>query len=257
MSIVDLISAERLQTYKQITIGEKQAVALHNHTLQLGSSMMSMIALLELALRNATNQRLIEHFGDADWLLPAHSAIPLKQSEMRMVSTAQSHARKALYSKLTYKQKGYLDSFAFPEGVPSVIAHKKRVQKRQAIFVVSQGQIISQTTIAFWKRLYSSDYEMELWKPSLKRNFPNKRIKRSEVSKSLEAIYSARNRVAHHEPIYGQRLELTMSSLNLIRDAIGAKSLDQDTPFKTFSKVHWLRLQMDYEGFKEAWETLT
>ncbi len=176
MNIIDLISAERLETYRRITVGEKQAIALHNHTLQLGSSMMSMIALLELALRNATNQRLVEHFGDPEWLLPNSSAVPLKSSEIRMVSTAQSHARKALYSKLSYKQKAWLDCFAFPAGMPTGISHKKKAKARQEMFCVSQGQVISQTTIAFWKRLYSSDYESELWKPSLKKVFPNKKL---------------------------------------------------------------------------------
>lgn len=257
MSIIDLISAERLETYSRLTAGQKQAIALHNHTLQLGSSMMSMIAVLELALRNATNQRLVADFGDPHWLLPGSASVPLKQSDMRMVSTAQSHARKAHYSKLSYKQKVYLDAFAFPGGVPLGATHKTKVKARQAMFDISQGQVISQTTIAFWKRLYSNDYHTELWKPSLKKVFPNKKLDRTDVSRSLEIIYSARNRVAHHEPIYGERLESTIKSLKFVRDSIGAKFFHEDTPFLRFSKVHWLRLQMDYESFKEAWDTLT
>lgn len=176
---------------------------------------------------------------------------------MRMISKAHSQAQRALYSKLSYKEKSFLDCFAFPQGVPVNTIHKTKVNKRQALYVVSHGQVISQTTIAFWKRLYSNDYENDLWKPSLKRVFPNKKMKRIQISRALENIYAARNRVAHHEPIYGVRLEQTMTSLALIRNSIGAQSLDHDTPFKKFSKVLYLRLQMDYEGFKEAWETLT
>lgn len=63
--------------------------------------------------------------------------------------------------------------------------------------------------------------------------------------------------MAHHEPIYGERFETAINSLKLVREAIGAKSAGEETPFKNFSKVHWLRLQVDYEGFKEAWDTLT
>jgi len=257
MSIIGLISAERLETYERFTVGQKRAVALHNHTLQLGSSMMSMIALLELGLRNASNQRLVADFGNPNWLLPGSTTLPLKPSETKMLSTAQSHARKAHYSKLSYKQKGYLDAFAFPTGVPAGFSHKAKVRARQALFNITQGQVISQTTIAFWKRLYSSDYHTELWKPSLKKVFPNKKIESSEIARSLEIIYAARNRVAHHEPIYGDLLESTIAALSIVRGSIGAKSVDQDTPLKRFSKVHWLRLQMDYESFKEAWETLT
>lgn len=257
MSIIDLISTERLTTYLHLTSGQKQAVALHNHTLQLASSLMSMIALLELALRNTTNQRLIEDFGDGEWLLPASETLPLKAAEQRMISKAHSHAQRAMYAKLSYKEKSALDSQAFPDGVPPGITHANKVKKRQALFVVSHGQVISQTTIAFWKKLYSNDYENDLWKPSLKRVFPNKKLKRNQISNSLESIYAARNRVAHHEPIYGLRLEQTMGALTLIRNSLGAQSFEQDTPFKKFSKVLYLRLLMDYEGFKEAWDTLT
>ena len=70
MKVEDFISAERLETYFAHTDLEKKAVALHNHTLQLGTSLMAIIALLELSLRNITNQRLIDDFGDTDWLLP-------------------------------------------------------------------------------------------------------------------------------------------------------------------------------------------
>lgn len=218
---------------------------------------MSMIALLELSLRNSTNHCLVEDFGDADWLLPGRTIVPLKSFEKSAISIATSHAQKAAYSKLSYKEKTFLDAFAFPDGVPETISHKSQVKKRQALFVVSHGQIISQTNISFWKRLYSSDYESDLWKPSIKRVFPNKGLKRSDVSRSLETIYATRNRVAHHEPVYGQRLVEAMEALDFVRDSLGAKKSDEETPFKRFSRVQHLRLRMDYEAFIEAWETHT
>ena len=58
MDIVDFISEERLKTYEDQTDRRERAIALHNQTLQLGSSLMSMIALFELALRNSTNMRI-------------------------------------------------------------------------------------------------------------------------------------------------------------------------------------------------------
>lgn len=158
MDAVTFISTERRKTYENHTDSRKKAIALHNHTLQLGSSLMSMIALLELSIRNSTNQCLIEDFGDNDWLLPGRSTLPLKPTERKAVSTATSHAQKAAYSKLSYKEKAFLDAFSFPGGVPSGTSHRTAVKKRQELFVVSHGQIIAQTTIYFWKRLYSSQY---------------------------------------------------------------------------------------------------
>lgn len=257
MEAIDFISAERLAKYEKFVDSRKKAVALHNHTLQLGSSLMAMIALMELALRNSSNQQLIADFGRDQWLLPLQPSIPLLDREFKTIRQAHKYAQRAAYSKLNYRQKSYLDAFAFPGGVPVGITHKRKTGARQALFVVSHGQVISQTTLSFWKRLYCSEYQEDLWKPSLKRVFPNKQLKRSDVSGALETIYSIRNRVAHHEPVYGKRLKEVMSAISFIRQTLGTKNLNVDSSFKRFSKVHHLRLHMDYESFLEAWDNLT
>ena len=257
MEIVELISEERLATYDEITAGRKQAIALHNQTRQLGSSLMSMIAVLELALRNATNIHLINVFGEADWLLPGDTSVPLHSPDKAKVSAAQSNAQKAAYAKLNGEQKRQLDAVAFPNGVPDRISRKKKVGKRRATITISHGQVLAQTTFYFWKRLYSSEYTDTLWKPALKRVFPNKSLQRGQISDALEHIYSTRNRVAHHEPVYGNRLENAMTSLEFLRDTFDTREVGANSEYRQFSKVHHLRLQMDYEAFKNAWETLT
>jgi hypothetical protein len=161
-----------------------------------------------------------------------------------------------LSARLTVKLKK-LDAQAYPNGIPPNTKHKTVVKRRNALFTPSHGQVISQTTLSFWKRLYSGEYDSTLWKPSLKKAFPNKSLSRSEVSTALETIYATRNRVAHHEPVYGQRLEKTMEAVRFIRNSIGAKQENEETNFKKFSNVHYLRVQMDYASFIEAWDTLT
>jgi hypothetical protein len=257
MEIEDFISIERLKTYQNHTDKQKKAIALHNHTLQLGTSLLAMIALIELSLRNITNLLLIEDFGDDEWLLPGHATLPLKPFERVSISKAYSHAQKAAYSKLSYNEKTDLDIKAYPNGIPHNTSHKAIVKKRQSLFSPSHGQVISQTTLVFWKRLYSGDYSDTLWKRSIKRAFPNKSLSRSDVSNALEVIYAARNRVAHHEPVYGERLERVIDAIRFIRCSIGAKKDNEETNFKKFSNVHDLRLQMDYGSFLEAWNTLT
>lgn len=257
MKIVDYISSERLETFERLTDRCEKAIALHNHTLQLGSSLMSMIALIELSVRNATNQQLIDDFGDPEWILSGRNRIPFKKTEQSALSSAKRHAQKSAYSKLSYKEKGYLDAFAYPSGKPRGTSHAPEVKRRTELFVVRHGQIISQTTFYFWKRLYSREYEPDLWKRSLKKIFPNKTVQRSDVSTTLEAIYRTRNRVAHHEPIYGQRLSEAMASIENLRNMLGTKSVEENSTFKDFSRVQYLRLRMDYEAFQEAWRTLT
>ena len=91
----------------------------------------------------------------------------------------------------------------------------------------------------------------------MKKVFPNKSLERSDISTSLETIYATRNRVAHHEPVYGQRLEEAMTAIAFIRNTLGARKGEENTSFQRFSKVHYLRLQMDHASFIEAWNTLT
>lgn len=257
MDIVDFISEERLKTYEDQTDRRERAIALHNQTLQLGSSLMSMIALFELALRNSTNVQISETFGDHDWLVSGSGSVPLLRQEQNAIKKATKQAQKAAYSKLRYKEKGYLDAFAFPGEVPERISHEERTGKRQRLFVVSHGQVVSQTTFYFWKRLFSSEYADTLWKPCVKKVFPNKTLKRSDVSRSLERVYGIRNRVAHHEPVYGDRLHGVIEALDFLRDNLGARANETNTKFQAFSRLQHLRLRMDYENFMEAWRTLT
>lgn len=257
MELTDLISNERLQTYMQFVGGEKQAIALHNQTLQLGSSIMSMIAAMELGLRNSTNVRLAADFNDPEWLLPNRTSVPIKGHDRPLISKAHANARRAVYSKLSYKEKAALDSSAYPNGKPSETTHKQEVKERQKLLAFSHGQVIAEMTFVFWKKLYGSDYDTLLWRPSLKKVFPNKKLKRNQVSEALENIYVARNRVAHHEPIYGARLAKTMNSIEFVRNSLGARTENEDTAFKRFSNVLFLRLKMDHAAFQETWKVLT
>ena len=257
MDIVDFISEERLKTYEDQTDRRERAIALHNQTLQLGSSLMSMIALFELALRNSTNMRIAATFGDRDWLVSGSGAIPLLKPEKGKIKEAIKHARKAAYAKLSHKEKRYLDAFAFPGEVPTGTSHEDRVRERQKLFVVSHGQVISQTTFYFWKSLFGAEYESSLWKPCVKRVFPNKKLDRSDIASALEKVYAIRNRVAHHEPVYGDRLHEVIEALDFLRDNLGARANETNTNFQAFSRLQHLRLRMDYENFMEAWRTLT
>lgn len=241
MQVVDLISAERLRTFERQTDTQARAVALHNQTLQLGASLMSLIALLELALRNSTNQRLVDDFGDPDWLLPGHNAVPLKPRELATIADATDYARRAAQSKLNDQLRA--------KGQP--------VLRRPQPIAITHGQVLSQTTFAFWRRLYSDEYEATLWKRSLKRVFPDKSLQRADLSKALAAIHEARNRAAHHEPIYGVKLDQAMEALEFIRNHLGARNSTDDTAFKHFTRIQHLRVKMDYESYREAWQTLT
>jgi len=104
-------------------------------------------------------------------------------------------------------------------------------ERRQATINVSAGQIIAQLTMHFWKRLFSDDYEKILWKRALKKVFPNKTISRSDVAKCLEVIYETRNRLAHHEPVYGRRLDAILEAVEFVCQNLGSVRPDMENAF--------------------------
>jgi hypothetical protein len=58
--------------------------------------------------------------------------------------------------------------------------------------------------------------------------FPNKRINRPEIADNLEAIYQTRNRIAHHEPVLGDRLMRVAKAIDFIVLNFGSKEPNED-----------------------------
>jgi hypothetical protein len=85
-------------------------------------------------------------------------------------------------------------------------------------------------TFYFWKRLYNTDYGQTLWRTTLKRTFPNKRMRRAEVAENREYIYQARNRLAHHEPVLHKRFHDTISAIQFLTEKMGVPAPVRDTP---------------------------
>jgi hypothetical protein len=131
---------------------------------------------------------------------------------------------------MPHGMKKSLDAVAFPHGIPLGHTHDEISKARQRAIVVADGQVIAQLTMAFWKRLFSTEYEHALWNRSLKHIFPDKQLKRSHVAVQFEEIYQARNRIAHHEPIYDKRLERVLMAVEFVVEKFGAMDATGKTP---------------------------
>jgi hypothetical protein len=59
---------------------------------------------------------------------------------------------------------------------------------------------------------------MALWRPALHRAFPNVRRPRADIHRALPGLRDLRNRIAHHEPIFGRNLP---ADYQMILDVIG------------------------------------
>ncbi|WP_141739098.1 MULTISPECIES: hypothetical protein [Stenotrophomonas] len=238
-----LLSAERLAAFVQLTGTERDALNVHDSTIQVASALVPVMCLVEIAVRNAVNERLRSVFGTHDWLIQPPAPFAWKPSEHDKVKDARRQAQRAAYTKLTDNARRSLDSIAFPNGVPAGTKHEKRVKRRQETIAIAHGQLIAQLTMFFWKRLFAADYEDALWKRGLKELFPKKTVKRGDVADHLEVVYQARNRIAHHEPIHGARLGRLLSSLDFLVLNLGNKSGDESSPLARLTVAHRTRLR--------------
>lgn len=200
-SIAMFLSSERLATFHAIAGSTKDAILLHQQMLCFGTTLMSVTAVIEIATRNAICERISGQLGGGGWLRTPPPSLVWKPSELEKIKQAERSARKAAYSKKSQKQ-----------------------------IVVADGQIIAQLTMFFWKRLFSADYEAFFWNRSLKRIFPDKSLKRTDISIHFEEIYQARNRIAHHEPIYDARLDKVLCAIDFIVRHFGKADATGKTP---------------------------
>lgn len=212
------LSSERMAALVRIAGTERDAIELHRQMMAVGAALMPVVGLVEITLRNAACDRLRQLFGSPDWLNNPPAPFLWRGEERESLRRATRQGQRAEYAKLTNTDKRALDTIAFPQGAPPQISHEERAKARQKAILITQGQQIAQLTILFWKRLFSSDYEPTLWARSLKRLFPNKALSRGQIAAQLEHIYQARNRIAHHEPLYGGRLTNTLNGIDFIAE---------------------------------------
>lgn len=257
LEIITFVSTERLGTFRNLTDSDANAIKLHQHTMQLGAALMSVLGAIEIATRNRVCRQLDLTFGTDDWLFNPPLHFKWKDREKNNIKDARRSAQRVEYSKLDNASKKALDDKAFPGGVPSQLNHFKTVGKRQEQLTVRNGQVVAQLTMYFWKRLFSEEYERALWKRSLKQVFPNKKLTRAQIAQNLEILYQARNRIAHHEPIYGTRLVAILESIEFMTQNFAVRNPSADTPLAKFLAPHRTQLDKQVENFLKAWDSLT
>jgi hypothetical protein len=221
-----LLSSDRLSTFVRITGTDRDAIELHNHAMMLAATLMPLVGMIEVVLRNAICKRL-DLALDPDWLNNPKPPFKWRKMESSAIKKGRREAQRAAYSKLTKVEKRNLDIIAYP-GSTIATKHKDRSNDRQKAINVSKTQHIAQLTLFFWKRLFSRDYEETLWKRSLRRLFPNKVLPRGQIAKHLEVIYQTRNRIAHHELVIGERCSLALSAVEFLALNFSSKTPSED-----------------------------
>jgi len=252
--VASWLSSERLAAFVKISGTERDAFELHQQMMAVAGALMPVIGLIEIALRNSICDRLRKHFDVPDWLNHPPAPFAWRGEELQSLNRAVRQGQRAEYAKLNNAEKRALDEVAFPMGIPAGISHEDRSKARQKAIRVTQGQQIAQLTILFWKRLFSNDYEATLWARSLKRLFPNKTLTRGQIAAELEHIYQARNRIAHHEPLYGRRLENTLLAIDFLAQNFESKTPGPDSVLAKATGAERERLQTEADKLKAMLE---
>lgn len=222
--LANFISAERLDKLLKLTGDLGASIQIHQDTLALNSQLIKIVATIEIALRNTIYANIMHHFEAANWLQQPPVELNLEDGDRKKIVMALDSAKRSEYAKKSQAEKAALKAEVFPKGKPRDIKPFKYVQKKRENIPVSDGKIIAELTFAFWKRLYSAEYEHQLWRTTLKRTFPNKTLKRAHVSAQLEIVYQMRNRLAHHEPVVGDRFHKLISAIGFVLQELNTKA---------------------------------
>ena len=162
------LSLPRMTPYVRAA-GPGGALDLYRWNCRVGTALFEPIGWFEIAWRNAVDAAITaRRSGALHWLLDP--TFPLQQATRSKIARAVATVRRG----------------GTAEPVP--------------------GQIIAELSLGFWRFPTMRGYTATVWAPYLSRAFPHAlhRPQREEVDARLQPIILLRNRIAHHEPVFGQ-----------------------------------------------------
>ena len=173
-------STERRAPYRAVCDGDlTAAMALYQWNAEVSAALGTTLGHLEVLLRNALHRELTA------WSTRQHG-----------------------------EPRWYLDS----GGVFFTEAHQDISKARgRATFQGRQetpGRVVAELNFGFWRYLLATRYDGTLWRKCLHRAFP--RQPRKPVAKAVGRLHEARNRMAHHEPMFNRPVaELRATALTV------------------------------------------
>ncbi|MFC5068861.1 hypothetical protein [Flaviflagellibacter deserti] len=169
-----VLSPPRFATYLKAKDGmTAEALALYQWNLKVSAAFMLPLHVCEVAMRNAVVQAIEKVHGE-NW--------PWARGFRR---------------SLRRTRRGYC-----PVRDLEAVAAKEP----------TAGKVVADLKFAFWQWMFLASQDERLWEPHLHEVFPGISTN-TQASIAREAAYSElyhvrffRNRIAHHEPIFGRRL---------------------------------------------------
>lgn len=172
-----LLSQPRLTPYLAACAGDQgQAVRLYTWNIAAASAFWGPVHALEVVLRNAEHTQLVTRFGQDDWW-----SNPRVQLHKSMADQLQQ----------------------------AIVAAGKTAGRQSRVMIADD--VVANLSFGFWSGLVGkgqggAQYETQFWQPALSKAFPGYTGRRAPLHSQLESLRLFRNRIAHHEPIFGRHL---------------------------------------------------
>lgn len=194
-ALASLMHPDRFAPFLTAANGDPQrAVNLYAWNIEVSSAFWGSFHMLEVSLRNTLHARLSQIAGKEEWWT---TDLPIHNFERKQINDAL-----------------------------------QKVAKSQT--TPTPGHVIAELNFGFWVGLLANNYHAGLWVNTLEFAFPNYSGLRRDLHFKLERLRKLRNRIAHHEPIYGRDLKLDYEMICFIIDYI---SPEISIWVKTLSRV--------------------
>jgi hypothetical protein len=161
------IGVDRLTGYVAAVGGDPvAALDLYLWNTAVSAACFEDLCLLEVALRNACH------------------------GQLRVWHAAQGHAT-----------PWYFTTGLAPRHMADIARARERVQQGRS--EETEGRVVAELMLGFWRLLHAKVYEHTLWRDVLRFAYPHQPVAdRSQVYDRLDHVNTLRNRIAHHEPIH-------------------------------------------------------
>jgi hypothetical protein len=167
------VSPARLQPYELATNGDPgAALALYEWNIAVSGAFFEDLGTFEVLLRNAIDMRLRGRFQGVKGAQPWYDQVRLQDRARDRLNDAKSRV------------------IANGGGPPP------------------QDKVVAELTFGFWRYLLSSYYAATIW-PIVRNalhDHAGQRVDRVRAEHAVIRLYELRNRIAHHEPIFSDRL---------------------------------------------------
>ena len=172
-ALPQILSAPRFATYLNGTGSVPKALSLYHWNAQVSSAFLFPLHVFEICVRNAAANAVESHYN------PSWPWAPAFQRSLPDPPRAFSPRRDL-----------------------------QKISNQHATL----GKVIAELKFAFWQSLYTSRHDGRLWNSHIFQEYPNFAAG-TTVSDARDSIYNAidlvrnlRNRIAHHEPVFGRDL---------------------------------------------------